>query len=643
MARGLLQLLAYRLTDQLFSLTAAQVASGTDLIQFILTNMLRYLKISGVFHLVIGLLLLFGFNLPAPNHRYFLASSFTDYWRRVNIYWKDFLVKVFYYPAFFRLKRFGATPALVAATLWCFVVTWALHLYQTWWVTGTASVTWPDALFWLILGLLVLGNVLWEMTHTRPRRLTSTAVSGRAAAGLMLRTAATFACISLLWSLWTVPSVSFWLGLWRYADRYTLAGGAAALGAIMLATLAFEVAPPLLRRRAIASTDTARAARRDLLRCAVPLLLLALGLRLAMQTPLADARLQPLQDALRTGDSMVSEFVPKDPGYYAQLTNVDEGNLQLWETLLRVHIDRPYSGPDPIRPVQDFRLREPLPSVQLPAYDTEFHTNRWGMRDRDYALAPPPHTLRLALLGSSHVMGWAVPQAQVFGARLAAALNRAAGGRPRVEVLNFAFNGLSPLGQIAVLQARVRGFHPDLVLFVGHSIDIAWTSRDLPRVVRQRIPLPEPYLQQIVRAARLGPRTHPALAAERLRPFQADLVRWSYRAILDECRRMGALPVYVFLPMPEERRPGPRGAWLVALARQLGFVVLDLSDVFAGDPPEALLTRDVYPHMNATAHALVAEALYRQLRTDPGIDLAHRAARVSAAADAAASGPAIWR
>jgi hypothetical protein len=63
----------------------------------------------GLFHIVIGMLYLFGFRLPETHNRYLLASSFTDFWRRINIYWKDFMQKVFYYPAVFRLKKLGTT------------------------------------------------------------------------------------------------------------------------------------------------------------------------------------------------------------------------------------------------------------------------------------------------------------------------------------------------------------------------------------------------------------------------------------------------------------------------------------------------------------------------------------------------------
>ena len=60
---------------------------------------------------------MFGFNLPETHHLYLLASSFTDFWRRINIYWKDFIMKLFFYPSFFKLRKLGSTWALVLATL----------------------------------------------------------------------------------------------------------------------------------------------------------------------------------------------------------------------------------------------------------------------------------------------------------------------------------------------------------------------------------------------------------------------------------------------------------------------------------------------------------------------------------------------
>ena len=44
-------------------------------------------RVSGQFHVACGMLHLFGHALPETHRRYLLAESFTDYWRRINIYW----------------------------------------------------------------------------------------------------------------------------------------------------------------------------------------------------------------------------------------------------------------------------------------------------------------------------------------------------------------------------------------------------------------------------------------------------------------------------------------------------------------------------------------------------------------------------
>ena len=107
--------------------------------------------------------------------------SFTDYWRRINIYWKDFMVRVVFNPVVFRLKRWPQPVALAAATAVVFVVTWLLHAYQSYWLRGIWGFGAPDALFWGILGVLVLINV--QLDARRGRRRDRRPVRDAAAAG----------------------------------------------------------------------------------------------------------------------------------------------------------------------------------------------------------------------------------------------------------------------------------------------------------------------------------------------------------------------------------------------------------------------------------------------------------------------------
>jgi D-alanyl-lipoteichoic acid acyltransferase DltB (MBOAT superfamily) len=212
-ARGTIQLLLYRLIYFWKGPSNAPetVSSFADLATTMVLTYLLYLRVSGHFHIAIGMLHLFGYDLPETHRRYLLASSLTDFWRRINIYWKDFMVKLVYFPVYFRLRRSGDTRAQVVATLLVFATTWILHAYQWFWLRGEFALTWPDALFWSILGVLVTFNLLME--RRKPRR-----ASPWQARFQPLRILGTFSLIVLLWSLWNSPSVGEWWDLltrWR--------------------------------------------------------------------------------------------------------------------------------------------------------------------------------------------------------------------------------------------------------------------------------------------------------------------------------------------------------------------------------------------------------------------------------------------
>jgi alginate O-acetyltransferase complex protein AlgI len=229
MFRGTIHLLCYRLVYHELLIPAADVQGFRALAGYLVCNYLLYLRVSGQFHMACGMLHLFGHQLPETHHHYLLATGFTDYWRRINIYWKDFMVRVFFNPVVFRLKRWPQPAALAAATLVVFLATWGLHAYQSFWLRGTWGFSVPDALFWGILGLLVLINVQLDARRGGNRAGRRTRV--RAAAGedrrieLMplavrgLKTVGTFATIAVLWSLWSSPSLMAWLELFHRGLR----------------------------------------------------------------------------------------------------------------------------------------------------------------------------------------------------------------------------------------------------------------------------------------------------------------------------------------------------------------------------------------------------------------------------------------
>jgi len=208
MARGLVQLLLYmRLYyAQEWSADPFEITSLGALLLCMARVYLLYLRLSGTFHFVIGLLHLFGYDLPPTHRSWLLASSLTDFWRRINIYWKDFMVKLVWFPAYFRWRRSGDMRAQLAATALVFVATWFLHAAQTFFLTGTFLLRSTDVAFWSLLGLLVIGNLALELRR-----------GGGAPAPTPLRralgTAGTLALLTVLWSMWNARSFADWFDL----------------------------------------------------------------------------------------------------------------------------------------------------------------------------------------------------------------------------------------------------------------------------------------------------------------------------------------------------------------------------------------------------------------------------------------------
>jgi hypothetical protein len=129
---------------------------------------------------------------------------------------------------------------------------------------------------------------------------------------------------------------------------------------------------------------------------------------------------------------------------------------------LRAAGARPRAGADLPNIVPDgwtgFRLRPGVTGEEA------FVTNDLGMHaPRSYALAPPPGTLRVAMLGSSVVYGLATRFADTIPGVVERELEAAG---HRAEVLNFGTHAFSIVNLSALLQAYVHQFQPDVVVVV---------------------------------------------------------------------------------------------------------------------------------------------------------------------------------
>jgi hypothetical protein len=313
---------------------------------------------------------------------------------------------------------------------------------------------------------------------------------------------------------------------------------------------------------------------------------------------------------LRADKLNARDDVRLEKSYYESLMRVDRFNSRLWEVYMKNPVETNAWG-EVGRTVQftdDFRFKDLRPGFRTSLKDRTFSTNRWGLRDREYEQVPPADTLRVALLGSSVVMGSGVADGENFETLLEERLNREhpGGAYARYEILNFAVGGYGPLEQVVVLEKKVLALNPHVVLYAAHHSDEQRAVSNLARAVYRGVSIPYPKLKEIASVAVGAPSE--AAAEARLKPFGRDIVAWAYRHLASRALASGIRATWMFLPAMDEDRKGI--GELGQLAEAAGFRTFDFSDAFAGRDLSRLRISDVDHHPNPMGHRLLADRLY---------------------------------
>jgi hypothetical protein len=616
--RGLMHMVLYRVIYHFLVPPDWEIVDSASALLSMATVYPLYLRISGQFHFIIGVLCLFGYNLPETNHRYFLASSFLDLWRRANIYWKDFIEKVFFYPFFLRLRRMGAPQPMVLAIALTFIATWLLHSYQWFWLRGDFPVTIQDAVFWGLIGTFVAVDSVMESKRPRRRRKEETGFLVSKAAVHVLKVVGMMTLMTMLWSFWSAPTLDDWADLLSLlaGDGEWLAWYFGAVG------LAFAVGIPglYLCTRTPKTWDGLHPPLSA--RTSAPVLVALLGLGVLPQAGIVvDAQHVEILSALTTQKLNQQDALTKVRGYYetllvnksmvSELAMTDVGRPDDWVNIT----DTEAVGPS--RGLIGRPLRANLDTVHKGA---EFRTNRWGMRDIDYAKRKPAGTYRIALLGTSYAMGTGVANKHVFEKIVEEHLNDeyAGGTFERYEILNFAQEGFLFANQVGQCQEVVLDFEPDAVFVIDNgTVGRRMAKRMAMKPETWEGMYPKPWLQEWADENGVGGAGGSGGRAQRraLREASNDLPLRFLTDIVELCGRDGAKMGWIWLPVNKE--PDPEHAAAYAERRpqitELGMVPLSLLGAFDGHSPETLSVAPWDEHPNPQGHRLLAAALIRAL------------------------------
>jgi hypothetical protein len=330
-----------------------------------------------------------------------------------------------------------------------------------------------------------------------------------------------------------------------------------------------------------------------------------------------------VMNLLRDGTSLNDDDAERRVrGYYEELAHVERFDARLAQ-VYGIAPDETWDRPGRFvrRPTNDFRVKELMPSIDTVVKGAPFRTNRWGIRDREYAEQPPPGTCRLALLGQSHSAGGGIGDDKIFEALLAERLDRerAQLASPAVEILNFAQPAYTLLDQLLWIEkSRLFERAPAVLLYVAHPNEIDRVLDELIEVVHEQRPIPFDNVRRMVAQLDLSPSLDEAALRLRLRPIGGEILRWAYQQIGAQCRLHHVRPVWIFLPLVprrvgDEPAPAVRDE-LFSAARGAGFQIVDLGDVYEHRDQKSLAQAPWDDHPNAFAHALIAARLHDALR-----------------------------
>jgi hypothetical protein len=623
MLRGLVQLVLYKIIYLQGVITPAEAVDGISAGRYIITSYLLYLKISGLFHLIVGLLHMFGFGMPETHHLWLLSSSFTDFWRRTNIYWKDFMQKLVFNPTYFALRKLGETRAIAMATVITAALTWFLHTYQWFWIRGDFPVVWADVFFWSILGMGLLVSVVLESRKGRVRALKKRARTFRENAQLCLKTAGFFVFICLLWTIWNTPKLEE-LGL---IGRALLNSGPLDVAVLLGVPISLGIARVLLeesRREVFGDGTGSEAAAKAFWPQAATVAVIAsafivVALRPDVLVPLSAPVATVVKD-MREGRLNQADMRKLQRGYYEDLGDVTRFDGELWV----MYGGRPKGWNDSpqTRELSDATGGDFIPSTAEVFKGALRTINSHGMRDREYPLERGPDTFRIALIGASHDMGSGVKDDETYENVVEDRLNRELGTRTgkKFEILNFSQGGFTPTQKLAVIEQRMFRFKPDVILYVAYSEEYAWTFRSVPHLVKNQLLDQFPFIKSAM--DRAGIQAEPGKPMPESMVLNSKLASYSeeaLRAIVERFRdgtlSHDARPALVLIETPDDSLSRSREFdRLVRLGQAAKVPVLDLQGSFAGvKDRKSLWITPWDTHSNATGHRLLADRLYSLL------------------------------
>jgi D-alanyl-lipoteichoic acid acyltransferase DltB (MBOAT superfamily) len=630
MIRGLLHLFAYRIIYYYLVPDPTKIHTLLSLIQYLVTSYALILRLSGIFHFSAGVLCLFGYNLPETFNNYFLASGFSDLWRRINIYWKDFVMKVIYFPVYFSFKRKN-NLAVFATVMIIFTANWFLHAYQWFWIRGTFLIKWTDVLFWAIFGVLVGLNSVYQKNRKRKKETTE-GFNIKTSGVKTMQIMAMFGFMCLLWSFWISDTIENWIFLFSKIDQPSVLQLLVVIVLSLTIWCLGVVAFYITHKNSEKLSDNNQTSSNQ-----IWTLTALLGVFVSFGYPPINNKLKE-QMSFDIEPIMMTKLNAFDEeqlfkGYYEDLMVGNNFSSRMWE----VEKDKEERITKEMKPDDWSNLWRSgilkkeggfingrlLPDTQIIFKNQIFTTNQYGMRDRNYPLEKDKYSLRMAMLGGSIELGSGVGDDETFENLLEDKLNEEDLWPyfKKIEILNFAIAGLHYPKQVGIAEERVKPFKPDILIYPFHLREEGKALKSFSELFTDPSTLKNhPELLKYISLANITAETSRQEAIRNLEPYKRELFIWALERMGQFCSEQDIIPIWLYVPTRMVRSQQIEFEYLSEIAQSQGFFILDIRSAFEGYENKELRVAKWDNHPSALGHQLIANALFEEMRNNKALN-----------------------
>jgi lysophospholipase L1-like esterase len=281
-------------------------------------------------------------------------------------------------------------------------------------------------------------------------------------------------------------------------------------------------------------------------------------------------------------------------------------------------------------------LKQPMANPRLPFhhfpdkegdyYGVHIKTNSMGFRYREITFAKPEGTKRILLLGDSFTLGWGVPFEETYSSLLEKYLNQK---EKRTEVVNLGVGNYNSIMELELFKLKGLELNPDLVILMYYINDaeptpIVTTSFKYSLVKHSYLVafLFDRYikLKPLLNKSYGWNEYYSNLYKEGLPGLSAN--REAIKELIRVCKGRDVQLLIVNIPELRvlKEYPFPSATEFVrGIAREGNVVFFDLLPSLAREEPSTLWVSTEDPHANSKANAIIAEALFKKLMSEPSL------------------------